>query len=247
MEEVHYLIPEKLKIIQNDDYFKFGTDSVFLANFTRVRTGDLVVDLGSGSGVIPLLLAYKQDPEQVIGVELQSELVEMSRRSVGMNGLGDIIDIREGDLKRVTDFIKPDTVDVVVSNPPYMPVGAGKITSNHQKAIARHEIKADLENVIKGASRVLKFGGILNLVHRAWRLAEVISVLKEYNLEPKKLRMVQPRQDRAPDSFLLRARKGGKRRLEMAPTLIVYKENSSQYTDEVKEMYGESRVRNKKD
>ncbi len=247
MEEIHYLIPDKLKIIQNDNYFKFGTDSVFLANFTRVRTGDLVVDLGSGSGVIPLLLAFKQNPGQAIGIEIQSQLVEMSRRSVKLNELGDVIKIIRGDLRQVTEFIERGSVEVVVSNPPYMPVEAGKITSNRQKAIARHEIKANLEDVIEGASRILKFGGTLNLVYRAWRLAEVISVLKKYNLEPKKIRMIQPRQKRASDSFLIRARKGGKRGLDIDPILIVYKENSSEYSDEVKEMYGEGRKRDGKD
>src|SRR6056297_1270648 len=128
MEEIHYLIPEKLKIIQNNDFFKFGTDSVLLSDFVDIREGEKVLDLGCGSGVIPLLLAYKKNPSKVIGLEIQSDLVKMSRRSVEMNGLKEKIEIREGDLKEIGNYIRNDSFDIVVSNPPYMPVNAGKIT-----------------------------------------------------------------------------------------------------------------------
>lgn len=239
MEEVHWLIPGKLKIIQNHNFFKFGNDSVFLANYTRVRDGALVVDLGCGSGVIPLLLAFKQNPEKVIGIEIQSPLVDMARRSVKMNKMEDKIEIIEGDLKKVNEFVKPESVDVVVSNPPYTPVSGGKMTKNKEIAIAKHEIKATLEDVIGAADKILRFGGIFTMVHRARRLAEMIVLLKKYNLEPKRLNIVQSRHGTQPKTVIVEAIKGAREGLEIDPVLIVYKGNTGEYTNKVKRMYGE--------
>ncbi|MDI3547255.1 MAG: tRNA1Val (adenine37-N6)-methyltransferase [Halanaerobiales bacterium] len=239
MEEIHFLIPGSLRIIQNSRFFKFGNDSVFLANFTRVKKEEIVVDLGSGSGVIPLLLAFKQNPARVIGLEIQPALVEMSRRSVRMNGLENVIEIIEGDLRQATDYIEPESVDVVVTNPPYMPPNSGKITKNKEIAIARHEIHASLEDVIRAGADLLRFGGRLTMVHRTLRLVEIMILLREYNLEPKRLMMIQSRLKTGCKTFLIEARKGAKPGLEVEPALIVYKENSSEYTDTVKRIYGE--------
>lgn len=159
MEEVNDLIPGKLQIIQDTDYFKFGTDSVLLANFVKVKDGESVVDLGSGSGVIPLLLAFKQKPGRVIGLEILPELVQLSKKSARMNGLEEIIEFIEGDIKEIDDYIELESVDLVVCNPPYMPPDKGKITKNREKAIARHEILITLKDVIKQGSRVLRLGG----------------------------------------------------------------------------------------
>ena len=239
MEEVHDLIPEKLKIIQNNRYFKFGTDSVLLANYVNVKEGDHVLDLGTGSGVIPLLLSYKQSPECVIGIEIQPELIELAERNVRLNNLDDIINIVEGDLRNLDNYIKPGSLDQVVSNPPFMPVGSGKISENKFKAVARHELKVKLEDIVRAASCALRSGGHFNLVHRAWRMGEVFSLLREYNLEPKKLRIVYPRFGRLADSFLLKARKDGGCGLKIEPALTVYQKDSNEYTHEVKQMYGE--------
>src|SRR6056297_1506326 len=238
MEEVHYLIPAELKIIQDNRFFKFGTDSVLLANFTEVSNGDILVDFGSGSGVIPLLLAFKQNPSRITGIEIQSKLVDLSRRSIILNNLQDKINIIEGDFKNATDYIQHGSVDQVVTNPPYMPVSAGKITADKRKAIARHEIHAELEAVVREASKILRFGGNFNIVHRSWRLAELISIMEKYNLAAKKLRFVQSRLDRGPDTFLLTAKKGAKKGLDVKPVLIVYEGQSSNYSKEVNEIYG---------
>lgn len=239
MEEIHYLIPDKLRIIQDDKFFKFGTDSVLLANFAEIKEGDKVVDLGTGSGVISLLLAHKCRPSLVTGLEIQPELVELAERNVALNGLEDKVEIIEGDLCQTGEYIEPGSRDSVVCNPPFTPVSAGKVTENKYRAIARHEIKADLEDVVRAASGLLCFGGHFFLVHRAWRMAETFSLLREYDLEPKRLRVVHPRQGRQADSFLLKARRGGNPGLEVDPVLIVYEGESQEYTREVKEMYGE--------
>lgn len=238
MEEIHYLIPAELKIIQDDKFFKFGTDSVLLANFSEVSKEDIVVDFGSGSGVIPLLLAYKQNPAHVIGIEIQSELVELSRRSIELNNLQQKIDIIEGDFKNSTDYIEHGSVDQVITNPPYMPMSAGKVTADRRKAIARHEIYAELEDVVREASKILRFGGSFNIVHRSWRLTELISIMENYNLEAKKIRFVQSRWDRGPNTFLLTAKKGARKGLDIKPVLVVYEGQTSNYSKEVKEIYG---------
>jgi 16S rRNA (cytidine1402-2'-O)-methyltransferase len=238
MEEIHDLIPGKLKIIQNDRYFKFGSDSVFLTNFTKVKRGEIVVDLGSGSGVIPLLLAFKQEPSKVIGLELQSPLVDMARRSIRLNDLEGYIEIIEGDLKKITDYLKPESVDLVVSNPPYLPPDSGKLTGKKEIAIARHEIHASLRDVVRAASLLLRFDGRFTLVHRSDRLPEIFAVLKEFNLEPKRMQNVQSRLHAKPKNILIEARKGARPGLEIEPALIVYRENSGEYTESVKRIYG---------
>lgn len=239
MEEINILIPEKLKIIQNSNYFKFGNDSVFLADFAKVRKGDFIVDFGSGSGVIPLLLAFKKEPDKIIGIEIQEKMVELSKRSVEMNELQSTIEIIKGDFSQASNFISPGAVDLILSNPPYMPADKGKITAGKAKAIARHEIYANLEDVVREGAKLLRFGGKMALVHRSFRLAEVIDVMKKYSLEPKRLRLIQPRENTTPKTFLIEAQKGGNSGIDVLPPLIVYKGNTTDYTDEVNEIYGD--------
>jgi len=239
VEETTVLIPDKLYVIQNPDFFKFGNDSVFLAEFTEVKSGNTIVEFGTGSGVIPLLLAYKKKPERVIGIEIQDSFVEMARRSVKLNGLTEKIEIMKGDFTRASDLIKPGTVDIVVTNPPYMPVNAGKITLGKEKAIARHEIYGTLEDVIREASILLKYGGKMTMVHKVIRASEVICLLKKYELEPKRIRLIQSRIKTPPKTLLIEARKGSRPGLEIEPVLLVYEEDSEEYTREVQEIYGD--------
>lgn len=238
MEEIHYLIPDQLQIIQDSDYFKFGTDSVLLANFADIKPGEIVIDLGCGSGVIPLLLAYKQQPDLVYGLEIQPHLAALAVRNTKLNNLEEKIKIISGDLKEIDDYLEAESVDQVITNPPYMPVNAGKVTADRKKAIARHEIYATLEDFIAAADWVLRPGGKLNIVHRCWRLPELLKLLSEYQLVAKRLRFVQARRDRAPDTFLLTARRGVSEGLKVEPVLIVYEGDSDQYTGEVREIYG---------
>ncbi|MFO7815685.1 MAG: methyltransferase [Halanaerobiales bacterium] len=238
MEEIHYLIPDKLKIIQNDEYFKFGTDSVLLANYVKVRDNDKIIDLGSGSGVIPLLLAYKNNPVQVYGLELQQALVKMAKRSVKLNNLEDKVKIMEGNIKNAMNIFEDNEFDIVVTNPPYRQLNTGKITENKYKAIARHEIEVAIEEIIKRSSRLLKAGGSFYLVHLTKRLPQIICCLKNNNIEPKEMRLIQARTNKNPDRFLLRGIMDGNPGFEIKNNIVEFKDDNEQYTDEVKNIYG---------
>lgn len=237
MEETNYLIEEELKIIQDDRFFKFGTDSVLLANFARLNPGSKVIDLGTGSGVIPLLLAYKHKNLKITGVEIQPEVAELARRNVILNNLEHAIKIINQDLCKLNNSVNSGRYDVVISNPPYLPVATGEIKSSKYLALARHEIAASLTDIITTGVKIVKFGGYFYLVHRSERLTEVIELLVKHNCQPKELRLVQPRQDKESDIFLLKAKKGANPGLRVKPALIMYQQNSNQYTPEVKEIY----------
>src|SRR5690554_3505739 len=239
MEELTILIPDKLDIIQDSRYFKFGNDSVFLADFTIIKPGETVVEFGSGSGVIPLLLAFKKEPAIITGIEIQEELVKLARRNIKLNNLEDEIEVISGDFSRASKYFEAGSIDLVVSNPPYMPPGSGKVTLAREKAIARHEIYAGLEDLIREAAIILKNGGRLSMVHRSIRLAEIIALMKAYRLEPKRLKIVQSRTYMGAKTVLLEARKGSRPGLEVEPVLIVYEGSSVEYTREVKKIYGE--------
>lgn len=241
MEEIHYLIKDELEIIQDNRFFKFGTDSVLLADFVNLRTGDRVLDLGTGSGVIPLLLAYKNEDVKVTGIEIQKELADLAQRNVRHNNLEEKIEIINHDLCDLKEITAAGSYEVVVSNPPYLPLNEGQITDNKYLAAARHEVHAEIEDVIKAAAYVLKYGGAFYIVYRAERLTEVIEKLSKYNFQAKELRLVQSRIDKEADIFLLKAKKGASPGLRIKPVLVIYKGQSNQYTAEVKEIYGEDR------
>lgn len=238
MEEIHYLIPDELKIIQNDDFFKFGTDSVLLANYVEVKNNDKIIDLGSGSGVIPLLLAYKNNPKIIYGIELQPPLVKMSKRSVKLNNLEGKIKIIEGDIKEVMDHFADNEFDIVVTNPPYRPPDSGKVTQNKFKAIARHEIEIDIKEIINKSARLLRAGGKFYLVHLTKRLTQIVYLLQQKNIEPKEMRLIQSRVNKDPDRFILKAVMDGKPGFKIKQNIIEFKGNTNQYTSEIKKIYG---------
>ena len=238
MEEKNQLIKNEMDIIQNDNFFKFGTDSVLLASFVDSKSRDLIADFGSGSGVIPLLLAFKNDLKKIIGLEIQPELVDLARRNVKLNGYEDIIEIIEGDFSNSRQYLEPNIFDIVISNPPYLKTNSGKISDNSFKAVARHEIKANLEDVIREASLVLKNGGKFYLVHRSNRMEEVFYFLEKFNLSPKRIKPIYPRKNCSSNHFLLEARLNAGIGLELESSTIIYKKNSNEYTDEVKKVYG---------
>ena len=228
MEEINELIKDEMNIIQNDKFFKFGTDSVLLANFVESKSRDLIADFGSGSGVIPLLLAFKNDFKKIIGLEIQEELVELARKNIKLNGYEDEIEIINGDFSDSQKYIKPNIFDIVISNPPYLKTNSGKISENEFKAIARHEIKAELEDVIREASLILKNGGKFYLVHRSSRMEEVFSLMKKYKLSPKRMKPIYPRKNSSSNHFLLEARLNGGIGLELESSIIIYKKNSNE-------------------
>ena len=225
------------QLIQPRDGFRFGMDAVLLSDYARVKKGCLAADLCSGTGIIPVLLYAKYEPAKIIGLEYQESCVEIARRSIALNDLSDHISMLQGDVCRIADYFQPASCDYVTCNPPYMPAAHGLTNPDQDKAIARHEILCTLTDVVKAAAWMLKPGGHFVMVHRPFRLAEIICRLKEYRLEPKRMRLVYPYVDKEPNMVLIDAVKGGKERVTLDPPLIVYEKNGV-YTREIYEIYG---------
>lgn len=236
-ERVDDLQRNQYKIIQNTKKFCFGMDAVLLSGYARVMPGEKVIDLGTGTGIIPILLEAKTQGKHYTGLEIQEESADMARRSVALNKLEDKIDIVVGDIKEASALFGLASFDVVTSNPPYMNHSHGIVNPGEAKAIARHEILCSLEDVIREASRLLKPNGRFYLVHRPFRLAEIIRVLSDYKLEPKRMKLVYPYIDKEPNMVLVECIKGARAMVKVEAPLIVYKE-PNQYTDEIYDIYG---------
>lgn len=223
-------------VIQNQNKFCFGMDAVLLSGFARIRKGDHVLDMGTGTGIIPILLKSKTKGEHFTGLEIQEECADMATRSVQYNGLESAVDIVCGDIKEAAGIFGAASFDVVTSNPPYM-IGAHGLQNPYMaKAIARHEVLCTLEDVVSQASKVLKDRGRFFMVHRPFRLAEIFSVLTRYKLEPKRMQLVYPYVDREPNMVLIEALKGGNSRITVEKPLIVY-EKPGVYTKDILEIY----------
>ncbi|MCD8019526.1 MAG: tRNA1(Val) (adenine(37)-N6)-methyltransferase [Clostridiales bacterium] len=225
------------KIIQNREKFCFGMDAVLLSNYAKVKKGSRVIDLCSGTGIVPILLEAKYGLDHIAGLEYQKDCVDMAIRSIRMNGLSDKIRMIEGDIKEVRNMFPHGSYDYVTCNPPYMTENHGLTNHNYSKAIARHEILCSLDDVVQAARWLLEEMGHFVMVHRPFRLAEIFYCLKENKLEPKRMRLVYPYVDKEPNMVLIEAVKGGKQRITVDPPLIVYKKDGS-YTDEIYEEYG---------
>lgn len=236
-ERVDDLQRNHYKIIQNPGLFCFGMDAVLLSGFAGADEGDRVLDLGTGTGIIPLLMEAKTKASHLTGLEIQAESADMASRSVKMNGLEDKITIVTGDIKEAVRLFGAASFDVVTCNPPYMTEHHGILNPGEPKAIARHELLCTLEDVISQSARLLKPGGNFFMVHRPFRLAEIIVLLREYKLEPKRMQMVHPFVDKEPNMVLIEANRGGKPRIKVEKPLIVYKEPGV-YHDEIYDIYG---------
>lgn len=225
------------QIIQHSGKFCFGMDAVLLSGFARVKPGERALDLGTGTGIIPILLRGKTEGRDFTGLEIQEESADMARRSVAYNHLEESISIVTGDIKEAAALFGAASFDVVTSNPPYMTGNHGLINPEQPKAIARHELLCTLEDVVRETSKLLRPGGRFYLVHRPFRLAEIMTVLVKYKLEPKRMRLVYPFADKEPNMVLLEALSGGRSRITVEKPLIVYKEQGV-YTDEIYDIYG---------
>lgn len=225
------------RIIQNPEKFCFGMDAVLLSGFAKARKNDKVLDMGTGTGIIPILMEAKTEAAHLTGLEIQEESADMAKRSVALNNLQEKITIVQGDIKEAETLFGAASFDVITCNPPYMIGQHGLQNPDAPKAIARHEILCTLEDVISQAAKLLKPGGNFFMVHRPFRLAEIMVILHEYKLEPKRMQLVYPYVDKEPNMVLIEANRGGKPRIKVEKPLIVYKEKGV-YMPEIYEIYG---------
>ncbi len=236
-ERIDDLHRNQYQIIQNSKKFCFGMDAVLLSGFAKVKPGERVLDLGTGTGIIPILLEAKTEGKHFTGLDIQEESADMAFRSVKLNHLEEKINIVTGDIKEASKIFGLSSFHVVTCNPPYMTNQHGLTNPDMPKAIARHEIKCSLEDVVRETAKVLNTGGRFYLVHRPFRLAEIFGMLLQYKLEPKRMKMVHPFIDKEPNMVLIEAVKGGNSRITVEAPLIVYKEQNV-YTDEIYDIYG---------
>lgn len=225
------------KIIQNPDKFCFGMDAVLLSHFTTLRKRDNVLDLGTGTGILPILLSAKTDAEHFDALEIQEESVDMAKRSVMFNHLEDRINIIHGDIKEASSIFDVASFDAITTNPPYMNNNHGLKNPDMPKAIARHEILCTFDDIARESSRLLKPHGRLYMVHRPFRLAEIINTLNKYRLETKRICLVYPFIDKEPNMVLIEAVKDGNPMVKFEPPIIVY-EAPGKYTKQIMKIYG---------
>lgn len=240
-ERIDDLQLKNLKIIQNSDAFCFGIDAILLSDFAKnMKRKKVVVDLCTGTGIIPILLAGKTEAEKIIGVEIQEACANMARRSVCLNKLEEKIDIINIDLKLLNKYIPAATVDTVTVNPPYMKKGTGIINEKDTIIISKHEVECTLDDVIKEAARLLKFNGEFFMVHKSERIADIFCIMRKYKIEPKRIRFVYPQISKPTNLVLIEGSRSGKEYLKHEKPLIVYDEKGN-YTDEIYEIYNMKR------
>lgn len=236
-ERIDELQRNGYQIIQNENGFCFGMDAVLLSGFAKVKKGENALDLGTGTGIIPILLEAKTEGRHFTGLEIQETSADMAQRSVYLNDLNEKVEIVRGDIKEAVDLFGKASFDVVTSNPPYMTGQHGLVNPDMPKAIARHEILCTLEDVIGQASALLKENGRFYMVHRPFRLSEIMVTMSRYRLEPKRMKLVYPFVDKEPNMVLIEGLKGGRPRVTVEKPLIVY-EKPGVYTSEIYDIYG---------
>ena len=221
-EKIEDLQDKGLKIIQASDTYRFSVDSILLLDFIRLKNYEKIIDLGTGSGIIPLLLFGKRKGLAIYGIEIQEDLADMARRSVELNKLQNSITIIQEDFRNLKNIFKNQQFDVVVSNPPYISVGQGKINPSNSKAIARHEIKGDLEDIISVSNYLLKDKGRIYLIYRSAKLIKLIITLKKYGIEPKVIKFIYPGPGENANLVLLEGIKSGKEELKIEDPIFLY-------------------------
>lgn len=245
MERIDDLNIKGKKIIQDTDCFLFGMDSVLLANSVNKTNKDsIIVDLGTGSAVMPVIIAAKKEVGKIIGVELQEKMYDLAKRNIQLNEFDSKIYVIQEDLKNtnnvinnITEITGKEKVDIVISNPPYKTKGTGSENEEEVKYIARHEVKCNLEDVFKASSKLLKFKGTLYLVHKPERIVDLLCIARKYNLEAKRIRFLQPTENKKPSIILIEYVLGGGNECIVEESLIEYNRDGS-YTEEILKIYG---------
>lgn len=235
-ERIDDLMRDGLKLIQNTDIFCFGMDAVLLSTYAKAGKNDRVLDLGTGNGIIPVLMQSKNPGSTYTALEIQENSADLAIRNVELNNLSDRISVVKGDIKEASRLFGEASFNVVTSNPPYMNENHGIVNPDSAKAIARHEILCSLEDVVREAGKCLKSKGKMYMVHRPNRLVDIFDTMRRHHLEPKRMRLVYPYVNKAANMVLIEAVKGGNSQLIVEEPLIVYKEDGN-YTDALLKMY----------
>lgn len=226
-----------LKIIQKRNGFKFGVDAVLLSDFAKIKNKDKIVDLCTGTGIIPFLLIGKYNPSEIVGVEIQQEMVDISNRSAELNGVCEKVRFVNIDLKNQNDIKALGRFDVVTVNPPYKLNNSGIINPSDNIAIARHEIECNIDDVINATRILLKDNGRMYMVHRPDRLIDILVTMRKYRIEPKRIRMIHPNPSKAPNIVLIEGQRDGGSFLKWDPPLYVY-DNNGEFSDQINKIYG---------
>ena len=225
-----------IQVKQNRAGYRFSMDAVLLARYADPNPDDTILDLGTGCGIIPMILAYRHPEVNIYGIEVQSELANIANLNITENGMENQITILCRDMKTLKHEDTSGPVDLAISNPPFRKSTSGRINPNQQRAIARHEIKTTLYDVIETARRMLKTSGRLVMIYPAGRMTDILTQMRGSGVEPKSIRMVHPKKNTDAKMILVEAKKGGRSGLKIASPLIVYQENGS-YTDEVEKIF----------
>lgn len=240
-ERIDDLEYKGLKIIQNKKGFCFGIDSVLLSDFAKdIKKDSKVLDLGTGTGIISILLCGKTKLKEIIGVEIQEEVCDMAKRSSILNNLQDRFKVINEDLRKICNKFPANSFDAIVTNPPYKKENTGLINENDVQKISRHEVMCNIEDIAKVSSKLLNSNCSIYMVHRPDRIIDIIEALRKYKLEPKKIRFVYPKINKEPNLVLIKATKNGRSFLKVEKPLIVYNEDGS-YTNEILEIYNKKR------
>ncbi|HIW41004.1 MAG TPA: tRNA1(Val) (adenine(37)-N6)-methyltransferase [Candidatus Mediterraneibacter vanvlietii] len=221
-ERVDDLQIQGLELIQNPEGFCFGVDAVFLSDFARVKPGESVLDLGTGNGIIPILLSAKTEGKHFTGLEIQDKTADMARRSVAYNGLEDKVEIVTGDIKEAAELFKPAFFDVITTNPPYMLAEHGLRNPDSSKAIARHEVLCSLDDILRESMKLLQDKGRFYMVHRPFRLTEIMIKMNYYKIEPKRIQFIHPYIDKEPVLVLIEGVRDARSRVTVEPPIVIY-------------------------
>ena len=236
-ESLDVWAPSNLRLIQKKDGYRFALDSLLLSDFIRLKSKDRVLELGTGCGIISLRLFRKYPGIHLVGLELQAGFVDLARRNLALNQAEDRIFLVRGDIRTSPQLFRSGSFDAVVTNPPYRPLHTGRINPQSEKALARHELAVTLEHLLAATRQALKKGGRFFLIYPVRRLPALLALSRQNHLEPKRLRLVQPRADREADWVLMEAVKEGGEELKVLPVLVVY-EKPGVYSPEVRDLLG---------
>lgn len=234
-ETVDGILVGRLRIIQRKRGYRFSLDALLIAHFADLRSGDDLIDLGTGSGILALILAQRFRCGRVLGIEIQEDLVATAKRNVALNGLSGEIEIRRGDVRCPETFCGPRSFSAAVFNPPYRRLGSGRMNPDHQKAVARHEVAGTIQDFLTAAAYALRPEGRIYAIYPALRMVDLIAGMRDRRIEPKRVRLVHSRPDGGGEFVLVEGVKGGREGLHLAPPLFIYQESGG-YTQEIKQI-----------